>query len=126
MKNVKLILPLNQKGRSNRYFSNELKQKLVRDLERNVITKAEISRAYQVSRTSIDRWVYKYSILMKKGVKMVVESKSATQTILALKEELKQMKELLGDKEVKISYLEKLIELTEKDLSIDIKKKGKR
>ena len=112
--------------RTVRYFSSELKQKLVRDLEQHLVTKAEIAREYNVSRSAIDKWVYKYSLMMKKGVKMVVESKSDTKKILLLKERIKELEQLIGQKQITIEFLEKMIELTEKDLGIDIKKKGRK
>jgi len=121
-----LLQPKQKPIRTYRYFSAELKQKLVRDLDRNLVTKAEICRNYQVSRTAINKWAYKYSVLMKKGVKMVVESKSDTRKQLLLKERIKELEHLVGQKQITIEFLEKMIELTERDLGIDIKKKWKK
>lgn len=114
------------KDRQYRYFSAELKQKLVRDLEKNLVTKAEISREYQVSRSAIDKWVYKYSILMKKGVKMVLESKSDTRKIIELKSKVKDLEQLVGQKQITIEFLEKMLELASEELGTDIKKKWKK
>lgn len=111
------------KDRQFRYFSTELKQKLVRDLEKNLLTKAEISREYQVSRSAIDKWVYKYSVLMKKGVKMVIESKSDTKKIVELKSRVKELEQLVGQKQITIEFLEKMIALASDELGTDIKKK---
>ena len=126
MAQLKSIKKRVKPGRINRYFSAELKQKIVRDLELNLVTKAEVSRAYEVSITAISKWVYKYSILMKKGVRMVVESKSEARKLLLLKERIKALEQLVGQKQITIEYLEKMIELTERDLGIDIKKKDQK
>lgn len=112
--------------RNYRYFSTELKQKLVKDIDKQLLTKAEISREYQVSRSAIDKWVHKYSVLSKKGVKMVVESKSDTKKIIDLKQRIKELEQLVGQKQISIEFLEKLIELASAELGIDIKKKLKK
>ena len=114
------------RARNYRYFSTELKQKLVKDLDKQLLTKAEISREYQVSRKAIDKWVHKYSALSKKGIRMVVESKSDTRKILELKQRIKELEQLVGQKQISIEFLEKLIELANVQFGIDIKKKLKK
>ena len=114
------------KVRQFRYFSSELKQKLVKDIEKNLITKAEISREYQVSRSAIAKWVHRYSIHMKKGIKMVVESKSDAKKIIEIKSRLKEAEQLLGQKQITIEFLEKMIELASEEFGTDIKKKWKK
>jgi transposase-like protein len=111
--------------RQNRYFSEAIKRKIVSELDRKIVTISEISREYQVSRTSVQKWIYKYSPLKKKGRKMVVESESDAKKIAELKAQIKQLEQAVGQKQIKIDFLEKMIELTEEDLKIDIKKKGK-
>jgi transposase len=112
--------------RKNRYFSEELKQKLVREIEQNLITISDVSREYQVRRWSIYKWIHKYSSMRKKAVKMVVESKSLTKQLTGLKAKIKELEQLVGQKQITIEYLEKMIELAEKDMGIDIKKKGRK
>lgn len=126
MANLKQITPKKPLPRRIRYFSEELKQKLVREIENNLVTVAEVSREYQVRRWSIYQWIYKYSSMRKKQVKMVVESKSLTKQITNLKEKIKNLEHLVGQKQITIEYLEKMIELAEKDLGIDIKKKERK
>jgi hypothetical protein len=66
--------------------------------------------------------------MRKKSVKQVVEAKSDSKKILALKEEVKELERIIGEKQIKLDFQEKMIELAEKEYSIDIKKKfsGKR
>ena len=109
--------------RCNRYFSEEFKRKKVSEIERNITSISEISREYQVSRPAIYKWIYKYSRMLKKGVKQVAEAKSNTRKILQLKEQLKEMERLIGQKQIRIDFLEKMIELSEEKYDIDIKKK---
>lgn len=114
---------MTREERQNRYFSEEIKRKLVDEIDKKLLTIAEVSRSYQVSRTSIQKWLYKYSKMRKRGKKMIVESQSDTRKIELLKEKVKQLEQVLGQKQLKIDFLEKMIELTEEDLDIEIKKK---
>jgi transposase len=70
-----------QRERHNRSFSEEFKRNKVSELERNITSVADICKTYSVSRTSVYRWIYKYSKMAKKQVKQVVEAKSDTQRI---------------------------------------------
>ena len=74
--------------RQNRFFSEDFRRGKVKELEQGIITIAEISREYEVSRTSIYKWIYKYSMLRKKQVKQVVESQSDTRKIKELKNKI--------------------------------------
>ncbi len=56
---------------------------------------------------------------------MVLESDSDARKIAELKAQIKHLEQTVGQKQIKIDFLEKMIELTEEDLKIDIKKKGK-
>ena len=113
----------NQRGLRNRYFSEEFKKKRVRELEKNVITVSDLCKTYQVSRTSIYRWIYKYSVMAKKQVKQVVEAKSDTQKIKALEERIKELERIVGQKQLLIEFKDKMIEIAEADYGVDIKKK---
>jgi transposase-like protein len=106
-----------------RTFSNEFKQKKVRELERNITSIPDICKTYSVSRNSVYRWIYKYSVMAKKQVKQVVEAKSDTQTIKALRERIKELERVIGQKQLLIEFKEKMIEIAETTYNIDIKKK---
>jgi transposase len=107
-----------------RSFSNEFKQKKVRELERNITSIPDICKTYSVSRSSVYKWIYKYSVMAKKQVKQVVEAKSDTQTIKALRERIKELERVIGQKQLLIEFKEKMIEIAETTYNIDIKKKS--
>lgn len=109
--------------RINRYFSEEFKRKKVRELERNLTTIPQISREYEVSRTAIYKWINQYSVMRKKEVKQVVELKSDTAKIAHLMDQVKDMERLIGQKQIMVDFLEKMIEMAEKEYGVDIKKK---
>ena len=109
--------------RQNRYFSNDIKKKIVRDLEKNLHTITEVCKTYHVSRTSVYRWIYKYSAMANKQHKQVVEVKSDTQKIKALEDRIKELERVVGQKQLLIEFNEKMIELAEQRYNVDIKKK---
>jgi transposase len=111
------------RSRQNRYFSSDIKKKIVRDLERNFTTVTEVNKIYQVSRTSIYRWIFKYSIMAKKQHKQVVEPKSDTQKIRALEERIKELERIVGQKQLLLEFKDKMIEIAEATYGVDIKKK---
>jgi transposase len=111
------------RSRQNRYFSSDIKMKIIRDLERNYTTVAEVCKVHQVSRTSIYRWIYKYSVMAKKQHKQVVEPKSDTQKIRALEERIKELERMVGQKQLLLEFKDKMIEIAEATYGVDIKKK---
>jgi hypothetical protein len=66
--------------------------------------------------------------MRKKSVKQVVEAKSDSKKLLALREQVKELERIIGEKQVRLDFQEKMIDLAEKTYNIDIKKKfsGKR
>ncbi len=116
------FVPLTERERRNRYFSEELRKKIVNDVERKIVTIAKVCSTYQLSRTSVSNWIYRYSAMKKKGQKMVVEAEIDSLRIQELQKKIQELEQAVGQKQVKIDYLEKMIELTEEDLKIKIKK----
>jgi transposase-like protein len=111
------------KSSNNRYFSEDFKKKRVRELEKNLICIADICKTYHVSRTSVYRWIYKYSSMAKQEVRQVVESKSDTKKIQLLEERIKELERAVGQKQMMIDIKDKMIEIAEDVYDIDIKKK---
>ena len=114
---------LTVKERQYRYFSEEFKRKKVSEIERAVTGVSEVSREYQVSRTAIYAWIRQYSRLRKKQERIVLESLSDTRKLTALKEKVKELERIVGQKQIQIDVFDKMIEMAEEEYGIDIKKK---
>ena len=114
---------LTTRERQCRYFEEALRRKKVSEIERNLTTVSEVCREYQVTKAAVYKWIYKYGRMRKKGIRQVVEAKSDTRKILYLKEQLKELERIIGQKQLKIDFLEKQIELAEEEYKVDIKKK---
>ena len=123
MATIKEYDKLTVRERQNRYFNEDFKRKKVSELDRNLITIAELSRQYQVNRAAVYKWIYKYSAMRKKGLKQVVEAKSDSRKLLQMKEEIKELQRIIGEKQMKIDFQDKMISLAETAYKIDIKKK---
>ena len=107
----------------NRYFSESFRISKVREIEKNLTTVLEISRTYEVSTTSVYKWLYRYSSLRKKGVRQVVELMSDTKKIEALKLKIAELEQAVGQKQILLEFQEKLLELASKEVGYDLKKK---
>lgn len=109
--------------RQNRYFTEEFKRQKVSDIDKRFVTVAQVCREYQVSTTAVRKWLYKYSAMRKKKERMVYETESETMKIKLMQERIKELERAVGQKQLKIDFLEKMIEFAQEDLKVDIKKK---
>ena len=110
--------------RRTRSFGEKFKKDIVKRVENNEYSVQEVSDLYGVSITSVYNWVYKYSILYQKGYRQVVEPMSSTKKVKELQARIKELEQAVGQKQRKVDFLEKLIEIAENDLGVDIKKKA--
>lgn len=123
MRTKEQTLQPTSRNRTHRFFSEELKKRIVKDLEENIITINDICREYTVSRTSVYKWMYKYSHHFHQSVRQVVELESETYKTHKLIERIADLERIIGSKQIQIDVLEKIIELGSKELAVDIKKK---
>jgi transposase len=106
-----------------RYFSESFRRQKVRELDRNLTTVRLISREFDVSRTSIYRWMHKYSVYRAKQVRQIVEPMSDARKIDELRKRIKELEQLIGQKQIQLEFKDKLIEIAEQMYQVDIKKK---
>ena len=67
-------------------------------------------------------WIYKYSDFNEKGVRIVEMKDSNTNKLKELQDRLKELEQIIGQKQIKIDYLEKKNDIPKQDLAIDKKK----
>jgi transposase len=106
-----------------RTFSDEFKRQKVKEIERKQTTVSEVSKAYQVRANNVYKWIDKYSLKDKNGVRLVVEMESETKRVLALLQKVAELERIIGQKQIVIDFQEKIIELAEQEYNVDIKKK---
>jgi len=106
-----------------RYFSESFKKEKVKQLVAKQISIKELSALYDISRTTVYKWLYKYSPHHKKGTIQVVQMESEALKTKLLLAKVSELERALGRKQLEIDYNNKVIELTSKELGYDIKKK---
>lgn len=108
--------------RYNRTFSTEFKKEKVKDLIEHRTTIKDLSTQYEVSRTSIYKWIYLYSGI-EEGTKLVVQMESEEQKTKLLQQRLAECERIIGQKQMQLDLLEKGYELASEELGYDLKKK---
>ncbi len=108
--------------RYNRTFSTEFKKEKVKDLIEHRTTIKDLSTLYEVSRTSIYKWIYLYSGI-EEGTKIVVQMESEEQKTKLLQQRLAECERIIGQKQMQLDLLEKGYELASEELGYDLKKK---
>ncbi len=108
--------------RERRIFSDELKKQVVKELVNKRTTMKKVMAEHQVSAQSVYVWLYKYSPHHQPQCTLVVQMKSeATKNQESLKR-IAELERIVGQKQLEIDFLNKLIEIGSKELDFDFKK----
>lgn len=110
------------KIKQRRTFSESFKREKVHEIETGITRVCELCKEYEVSSTAIYKWIHKYSKNMKKATKTVVESKSDTRKLQELKQRVAELERMVGQKQIEVDFMSKMIELAEEEYQVDIKK----
>jgi transposase len=111
-----------QKIRKHRIYSEEFKKSIVSLFEKGEFSVLQLEKLYGVNNNNIYNWVYKYSPFNEKGVRIVEMKDSNQNKVKELQTRLKELEQIVGQKQITIDYLEKIIDLAREELAIDIKK----
>jgi transposase len=114
------------KPRERRYFSESFRKARVKEYEEGEASVSEISRTYGMSKGAVYKWIEKYSLHYEKSIVKVIEPKSETRKRIALEKKVKNLEQLIGQQQVELAFLEKLIELADERYGIELKKNLKK
>lgn len=120
-KREEFSLSLEQRRR--RSFSESFRKEKVRELELGLTSPTELKNAYEVSYSTIYRWIYKFGSMKSKKEKLVIEVESDSVRLVELKKRIAELERAVGQKQIMIDFQQKMIELAEDEYGIDIKKK---
>lgn len=109
--------------RQRRTFSPTLRKDIVGFIESGTLNVAAASREYQVSATTIYRWIYRYSTYNKKGAVLVVDKDSQSEKLKQMQQRIADLERAVGHKQMQIDYYEKFIDLASEEVGEDLKKK---
>ena len=108
--------------KKNRVYSDEFKQEIVNLFESGTHSVYQLEKLYGLSNPMIYRWIYKFSTFNEKGQRVVEMKESNTQKLKELEQKIKSLEQIVGQKQIQIEYLEKMIDIAKDELNIDIKK----
>lgn len=92
-------------------------------IEEKQVTVNQLSRIYDVSTTAIYNWIRQYSTKISRGEKIVIEKESEGSRTIKLLNRVSELERTIGQKQLQIDYLEKVLELGSEEVGFDIKKK---
>ena len=105
-----------------RIFSDALKKQVVKNLVSKRTSIKEVMLEHQVSAQSVYKWLYRYSGSHESKCTLVVQMKSEATKTQQLQKRLAELERIVGQKQLEIDFLNKLLEIGSKELDFDIKK----
>ena len=111
-----------RKIRKCRIYSDEFKRSIVDLYERGQYSVLQLEKLYGVRNTQIYSWIYKFSKFNEKGSRIVEMKESNQNKLNEFQKRLKELEQIVGQKQITIDYLEKMIDLAKEEFKIDIKK----
>ncbi len=114
--NIKLI-------NKRRRYTDDFRRSLVSDFESGNYSVPQLEKLHNIPNGTIYNWIYKFSIFNEKGIRVVEMKQSSSLKLKELTQKVKDLERIVGQKQIKIDYLEKLIDISKEEFDIDIKKK---
>ena len=111
-----------KKIRKRRKYSVEFKKSIVTMFESGEYSTLQIEKLYGIRNAQVYNWIYKYSTFNEKCVRIVEMKDSNQNKVKELQNKLKELEQIVGQKQITIDYLEKMIEVAKEEYDIDIKK----
>ena len=108
--------------RTNRTFSEEFKKSKVKELIKKQVTVSQLSRLYGVTRTAVYKWLYRYSADYERKSTLVVQMESESYKTERLQQLVAELERTIGQKQLEIDFLNKLMELASDEIGYDVKK----
>lgn len=103
-------------------YSEQIKRKVVDEFRSGRRTALELADLYHCHPQTIYNWIYKYSPGDSPQVNVVEMSESTDQKVKDLQAKIAELERLVGRKQIKVDFLEKMIELAESEYDLDLKK----
>lgn len=121
--NVDNSKPFQRIGRS---YPEELKKRLVQEVESGRLSQRAVERTYKINRKTIDSWITQFSLLPLKRNGLIakpMKEPNENSKIKRLSKQVLELQKALEKANLKIDGLETLIQVSEEELKIKIRKK---
>lgn len=113
---------IKRKLQRRREFSDEVRRKVVREFREGKHTVKELSELYHVTQQTIYRWIHKFSPTDEPTITVVEMADSTDKKLKDLQEKIADLEQALGQKQIKLDFYEKMMELAEEEYGLDLKK----
>ncbi len=110
------------KIRQRRSFSEAFKREKVQELSSGLYSIRSFCKLWGISLGTAYKWLYRYSPEHKQGTVMVIQKESEATKTNELLVKVAELERLVGQKQMQLDYLEKLVEIASEEYGIDIKK----
>lgn len=111
-----------KKVKSQRQFTSEFKKTIVAEFESGKFSVGQLSKLHGIREPNIYQWIHKFSTFNEKGFRIVEMKDSTSKKVKDLEKKVKELERMVGQKQIKIDYLEKMIEIAKEQFDMDIKK----
>jgi transposase-like protein len=108
--------------RKKRVFTEEFKRSIVNDFESGRYSVLQLEKLNNIDHNLIYKWIYKYSTFNDKSARIIEMKNSSTNKIKELENKIKELERAVGQKQLYIDYMEKMMEIASLELGMDIKK----
>jgi transposase len=105
-----------------RSFSEAFKRQKVKDIVEKRVSIKDVSNLYEVSRNAVYKWLYAYSPHHEQKTILVVQMESEASKTQMLQQRVAELERIIGQKQLELDFLNKLLELGSEDLGFDLKK----
>lgn len=105
-----------------RTFSEAFKKEKVSDIKKGQISIRDLCALYQISRTSVYKWLHLYGEV-EVGTRTVVQMESEAYKTKALLQRIAELERVVGQKQLEIDYLNCCLLVASEEFGCDIKKK---
>lgn len=105
-----------------RTFSEAFKREKVKDLVEKRVSIKQLCSLYEISRTAVYKWLYAYSPHHEQKTILVVQMESEAHKTLLLLQRVAELERVIGQKQLELDFLNKLLEVGSSELGFDLKK----
>ena len=82
----------------------------------------QLEKLHGIGNSLIYGWIYKFSTFNEAGFRVIEMKDSSSKKMKELEARVKELESAVGRKQIKIDYLEKMMDIAKEELDIDIKK----
>ena len=110
--------------KARRTFSEAFKREKVGLIDQGKLSVKELSKIYEVSDRAVYTWLKKFSKFTT-GERVVVEKISEAQKTIELHQQVKELEQALGRKQLELDYYKEVVNIISEEEGEDVAKKYK-